>query len=179
MGCGVRLVLYGPYGLRVSPGIFSGFLPGFSWALLWMHDKCPEYTCILTPCIDPKTGFWTLGVHLSPSSNQSLQEKILCERAEKFRAMLKDSILPPPESYCCYMQYIWPSLAYPLPGTTLIQQQCRRIQAPVLESIPLKMHLNRHTPHAVLFAGPRYGGIEIPENIQIWATGNYLFLLVT
>jgi hypothetical protein len=117
----------------------------------------------LVPLIDPKAGFQTLGVHLSPSGNQSLQKKTLHRRAEKFRAMLKDSILAPPEAYCCYMQYIRPSLTYPLPCTTLSQQQCRWIQAAVLETILPKMHLNRHTPHAVLFAGLWYGGVKFRD----------------
>ncbi len=40
---------------------------------------------------------------------------------------------------------------------------CRAIQAPALAGLLPKLHLNRHTPRAVLFAGPRYGGLSLPE----------------
>jgi hypothetical protein len=67
------------------------------------------------------------------------------------------------EAYCCYMLYIRPKLTYPLPCVVLTQAQCHHIQAPVLEAILPKLHLNRHTPRAVLFSGPRYGGLSLPE----------------
>ncbi len=47
------------------------------------------------------------------------------------------------------------------PVGSYTQQQC--CQAPVLEAILPKLHLNRHTHRAVLFAGPSYGGNSLPE----------------
>jgi hypothetical protein len=45
----------------------------------------------------------------------------------------------------------------------LTQTQCRHIQAPALAAFLTKLHLNRHMPRAVPFAGPRYSGLSIPE----------------
>jgi hypothetical protein len=71
--------------------------------------------------------------------------------------------MTPTEAYCCYKLYIQPRLTYPMLCTTLTQKQCRMIQAPVLEAILPKLQLNMRTPRAVLFAGPRYGGLALPE----------------
>jgi len=131
----------------------------------------------LVPRMEPRDGFRTLGVHLSPSGNQLLQEKTLHQKAEKFCTLVHNSALTPSEAYCCYMQYIRPSLTYPLPCTMLTHQQCRRIQAPVLEAILPKMHLNRHTLHAILFAGPRYGGIEFPDKYTDMGHGQLRYFL--
>jgi hypothetical protein len=62
------------------------------------------------------------------------------------------------------MMYIRPKINYPLPYVSLTETQCRHTQAPILEAILPKLHLNRHTPRAVLFTGPRYGGLSIAEN---------------
>jgi hypothetical protein len=41
--------------------------------------------------------------------------------------------------------------------------QCRTIQAPALAALLPKLQLNRHSPRAVLFSGPRYGGLSLPN----------------
>jgi hypothetical protein len=66
-------------------------------------------------------------------------------------------------AYYSYMQYIRPRLTYPLLCSSLTQQQCRHIQAPALAALLPKMHLNQHTPHAVLFGEPHYGGLNLPD----------------
>jgi hypothetical protein len=45
----------------------------------------------------------------------------------------------------------------------LTQQQCRHIQAPAFAALLPKLHLNRHTPHAVIFGEPRFGGLYLPD----------------
>jgi hypothetical protein len=62
------------------------------------------------------------------------------------------------------MQYIRPKITYPFPYVSLTEKQCRHIQAPVLAIVLPRLHLNRHTPRAVLFAGPRHGGLGLLEN---------------
>jgi hypothetical protein len=64
------------------------------------------------------------------------------------------------------MQYIRPKITYPFSCVSLTEKQCQHIQAPVLAEILPKLHLNHHTPRAVLFAGPRYGGLSISENYK-------------
>jgi len=117
----------------------------------------------IIPLLAPTDGFCTLGVCLSPSGTSTLQTKILREHADKYKSQLLSSTLMPSEAYCCYMQYKRPRLTYSLACSTLSQQQCRYVQAPAPEAILPKLHLNRYTPRAILFASSQYGGLEIPE----------------
>jgi hypothetical protein len=41
--------------------------------------------------------------------------------------------------------------------------QCRQVQAPALAALPPRLRLNRHSPRAVIFSGPQYGGLSIPD----------------
>jgi hypothetical protein len=73
--------------------------------------------------------------------------------------------------------YIRPKITYPFPCVSMTENQCRHIQAPVLEAILPKLHLNRHSPRAVLFAGPRYGGLSLAENYTDFGFGHLQYLL--
>jgi hypothetical protein len=75
------------------------------------------------------------------------------------------------------MMYIRPKLNYPTPCVSLTEAQCHHIQAPILEAILPKLHLNRHTPRVVLFASPRYGGLNIPENYTDLGYGHLQYLV--
>jgi hypothetical protein len=107
----------------------------------------------IVPRLEPTQGFRTLRVFVTPSGNYAKQAKILRGYAEQFREQICGSGLTPTEAYCCYIQYIKPKMTYPFPCVSLTEKQCRHIQAPVLEAILPKLHLNRHSPRAVLFAG--------------------------
>jgi len=129
------------------------------------------------PRLEATTGFRTLGVYVTPSGNFKRQAQVLRQHAESFKANILPSSLSPSEAYCCFMMYIRPKINYPLPCVSLTQAQCRYIQAPVLEAILPKLHLNRHTPRAVLFAGPRYGGISLPETYTDLGQGHLAYFL--
>jgi len=118
----------------------------------------------MVPRIEPTDGFRTLGVYLTPAGQYKKQVKILRAHAEMFKDQLMSSSLTQSEAYCCYMIYIRPKISYPLPCVSLTEQQCRHIQAPILEAILPKLHLNHHSPRAVLFASSRYRGIGLAEN---------------
>jgi len=45
----------------------------------------------------------------------------------------------------------------------LSSEDCRYIQAPALAALLPKLHLNRHTPRAVLFGSSNYGGMGIED----------------
>jgi hypothetical protein len=75
------------------------------------------------------------------------------------------------------MVYIRPKISYPFPCVSLTEHHCRHIQAPVMEAILPKLHLNRHSPRAVLFAGPRYGGIGLAENYVDFGYGHLQYLI--
>jgi hypothetical protein len=71
--------------------------------------------------------------------------------------------LTPDKAYWSYSLHLHPQLMYPLACSSLTQQQCRYIQAPALAAFLPKMHLNRHTPHAIVFGEPKYGGLSLPD----------------
>ncbi len=115
------------------------------------------------PMLDPKDSFRTLGIYISPSGSQTKQAKILRQHAEDYKTLISTSKLTSDAAYCSYIQYIRPQLIYPLPCSALTQQQCRHIQAPALAALLPKLHLNRHTPQAILFGELRYCGLNIPD----------------
>jgi len=108
----------------------------------------------IVPRIEPTMGYRTLGVYVTPSGTYTKQAKVLRGYAETFRDQLSSSTLTPTEAYCCLMLYIRPQISYPLPCISLTETQCRHIQAPVMEAILPRLHLNHHSPRAVIFAGP-------------------------
>jgi ribonuclease HI len=75
------------------------------------------------------------------------------------------------------MMYVSPKLNYPDPSVSFTEIQCRHIQAPIMEAILPKLHLNRHTPRAVLFAGPRFGGMSIPEKYTDLGYGHLQYMV--
>jgi hypothetical protein len=85
--------------------------------------------------------------------------------------------MTPYEAYCCLMMYIRPKINYPFPCVSLIETQCCHIQAPILEAILPKLNLNRHMPRAVLFVGPRYGGLSITKNYTDLGFGHFQYLV--
>ncbi len=66
---------------------------------------------------------------------------------------------------------------YLLSCCTLTQAQCRHIQAPALADLIQKLHLNKHTPHAVLFGDARYGGLGLPDLYTDQGFGQLKFLV--
>ncbi len=104
-----------------------------------------------------------MGVYLAASGSQVKQAAILRSHSEAYRDSIQSVSLTPTEAYWSYMVFLRPRLNYPLPCCSLTPQQCCHIQAPALAALLPKLHMNRHTPRAVLFGPARYGGIEIPE----------------
>jgi hypothetical protein len=117
----------------------------------------------IVPRLATQDSFRTLGVYISPSGSQRKQMEILCDHTQNYFDYIKSSVLTEYEAYLSYMLYLRPKIVHPLPCSSLTPEQCRHIQAPALAGLLPKLHLNRHTPHAILFAGSRYGGLNLPE----------------
>ncbi len=84
----------------------------------------------------------------------------LCTNISRYSSILHPH---PSEAFLSYTQYIHPKLMYPLSCTSLTPAQCRTIQAPALAALLPKLHLDRHSPHAVIFASTLYGGLGLPD----------------
>jgi hypothetical protein len=117
----------------------------------------------VVPRIEPTEGFRTLGVYVTPSGQYAYQARVFRAQTEQFRNQIIGASLTPTEAYSCLMLYIKPKITHPFPCISLTEKQCRHIQAPILEAILPKLHLNQHSPRVVLFAGPRYGDLRLPE----------------
>jgi hypothetical protein len=44
-----------------------------------------------------------------------------------------------------------------------MEKQCRHVPAPALAALLPKLHLNRHTPHSVVFGDAKFGGLSLPH----------------
>jgi hypothetical protein len=97
--------------------------------------------------------------------------------AQQYFENVHKSSLFPSDAYLLYSLYLRPKLSYPLPCTLLTPSQCRTIQAPALAAFLPKLHLNRHSPRAVLFPGPRYGGLSLPDLYDDQGIGQLRLLL--
>lgn len=118
---------------------------------------------ITVPRIEPATSFRTLGVYFSPSGCQKQQYQKLRNHTQQYFNAVSASSLTPAEAYLSYFLYLCPKLIHPLPCSMLSRSQCRSVQAPALAGLLPKLHMNRHTPRSVLFAGLRFGGLNLPE----------------
>ncbi len=112
------------------------------------------------PRINPRDAFHTLVVYISPSGSQKKQISVLRGYSETYSTTIHSSTLTPGEAYWSYSLYLHPKLTG---CTSLTQQQCKYIQASALAALLPKMHLNHHTPHAVLFSESRLGGLSLPD----------------
>jgi hypothetical protein len=81
--------------------------------------------------------------------------------------------LAPDEAFWYYMVYLRPKLTYPLLCSSLMKKQCKTIQAPALAALPPKLHLNCHTPHAVILGDQEYDSLASPELTQIKVIINF------
>jgi hypothetical protein len=102
-------------------------------------------------------------VYISASGCQQKQLDILRVIAQCYYELLSTSTMSPSKAYLSYTLYIRPKLLYPLPCTSFTPAQCCTIQAPALAALLPKLKLNRHSPRAVLFSGPTYGGLSLPD----------------
>jgi hypothetical protein len=115
------------------------------------------------PSINPHDSFRTLGVHISPSGSQIQQFKNLRNYTDAYFSAMSTSSIAPDEAFWSYMAYLGPKLTYPLACSSLTDKQCKTIQAPALAALLPKLHLNHHTPHAVIFGAQEYGGLALPD----------------
>jgi len=123
------------------------------------HNEIPQ----TVPRIEPTQSFRTLGVYIAGSGKHTKQAAVLRAHSDHYKESMNKANMSPPEAYWSYILFLRPKLTYPLPVCSLTQKQCRVIQAPALAALLPKLHLNHHTPRAVLFGGLRYGGLDLPE----------------
>lgn len=115
------------------------------------------------PRLEINEAFRTLGVYIAPNGSQTTQYNILRQYAIDYSSRITHSTLAPDEVFLSYIMHLRPKLVYPLASSSLTQAQCRSIQSPVMAAILPKLHLNRHTPHAIIYGEHLYGGLHFPD----------------
>jgi len=75
------------------------------------------------------------------------------------------------------MMYLRPKLSYPLPCTSYTPAQCPHIQAPALAALLPKLRLNRDSPRVIIFSGPKYGGLGLPDMMDDQGYGQLLLFI--
>jgi hypothetical protein len=115
------------------------------------------------PSLPATSAYCTLDIHISPSGSQTQQIKVLRSHANEYHSAISNSILMPDEAYWSYILYLQPRLTYPLACTSLMEKQCHHVQAPTLAALLPNLHLNRHTPHSVVFGDAKFGGLSLPH----------------
>jgi hypothetical protein len=75
------------------------------------------------PRIEPHTSFCTLAVYIAPNGSQQKQIQVLRQHSEIYKSSITSSTLTSEEAYYSYMMYLCPQIPYPIPCTSLTQQQ--------------------------------------------------------
>jgi hypothetical protein len=133
---------------------------------LSFQSKSSVETCSLIRIVDHST-----------SGCQKKQMEVLRTSAQTYNDIIRASTMSPPEAYLSYALYLRPKLSYPLPCTSLTRSQCQNIQAPALAALLPKLQLNRHSPRAVLFSGPKFGSLSLPDLYNDQGMGQLLLLV--
>jgi hypothetical protein len=87
------------------------------------------------------TGYGTCTAH----------KKVMTEKASLYATPIQHSSVWKGESGLAYNSFYLPSIGYGTPATTLTQQECYKIQKPVVNAIFPKMGINRKSHRSVVF----------------------------
>lgn len=79
------------------------------------------------PRIEPTASFRTLGVYITLSGRQHKQAATLRQYSEDYQSKIINAPLTSDEAYISYILFLQPRLTYPLPVSSLTQQQCHII----------------------------------------------------
>ncbi len=137
--------------------------------------KLTEGNNLTSPVIVPQKSvhetYRTLGVHLSPSGSTEEAVKVLHNKAKDYQQRIITSNLPREAALLSYNVYLIPKLGYSLPAMSLSEDTCYSIQAPTLNAVLPKLHLNRNMARSIVFGPIKYGGLSIKTLFSIQSIG--------
>lgn len=107
--------------------------------------------------LDPKTVSRTLGVYLSPTSEEAKQIQVLKEKMDKLAGRLLTSSLSFDDVRVCYQSIYNPSIRYILPALSIDEKHLEEIQNRSLEAILVRQGFNHHFPRRITH-GPQVWG---------------------
>jgi len=127
------------------------------------EDNAELYTI---PRIEAAASYRTLGVHISPSGNNTGALKVFKQIALDYCSTITGSSLTRQEALTSYIQYLLPKLRFQPPVLSLSQQDCDKLTSMVMAALLPRLHVNRHTARSIIFGPEQYGGLSLP-NIYI------------
>ena len=119
----------------------------------------------------------TLGVRLAPDGNNEAEVKFLRERAQNWADRVRTGHLPRRLVWESMNTTILKSLQYPLPATTLTEEECRWIMAPLLAQGLPASGVVRSIPRAVVYGPVKFQGLGIPNLYTFQQTQHILRIL--
>jgi hypothetical protein len=109
----------------------------------------------------PNEGHRTMGFFMTGDGTCSAHKKVMTEKASLYAIAIQRSALWKGKSGLLYNSFHLPSIGYVTPATTLTQQECYKIQKPVVNEILPKMGIRRKAHRSVVFSTAQFGGLGL------------------
>jgi hypothetical protein len=77
-----------------------------------------------------------------------------------------------------YNSLYMPSLVYGMSATWLIFKECTDLQKPAVNTILLKMGINKHDSCVIIFTRSKYGGLELDHLAVVQGFGWLQYIMV-
>ncbi len=100
---------------------------------------------------------------MAPDGNMQMEITYLLATAKDWQRKMKNSKLGRQESIFSLRNILLRQLVYPLPATTLTQDQCNKIMSPILAQGLPSAGFVRTFPHALAHGPLKFCGINIPN----------------
>jgi hypothetical protein len=97
----------------------------------------------------------------------SSHKKVMTEKASLYAIATQCSSVWKGESGLAYNSFYLPSIGYGTPATTLTQQECYKIQKPVVNAILPKMGISGKAHRSVVFGTAQFCGLGL-ENLAAY-----------
>ena len=104
----------------------------------------------------------TLGVRIAPDGNNGAEMKFLKSRVDDWAERIRTGHLPRHISWQSMNTTIMRSIMYPLPATTMTEEQCEKIMGPMLKAGLSSAGVVRTLPRALVYGPKYYQGLGIP-----------------
>ena len=137
--------------------------------ILQVHDSTGQL-CTLRQ-LQPSEAERTLGLRLAPDGNMKSQIQHMRSTAVEWSDRIRAGHLSRNLAFQAMLTTILKTLEYPLPVTTLTEDQCNHIMAPILSQCLPAIGVARTMSRKVVYADHQHGGLNIPN--LFWLQGYY------
>ena len=108
-----------------------------------------------------------LGYWICPDGNQDHAYNAIMKDMYKFPQKVGTAYLTKQETWQVLRQRLNLKISYKMQLSSLIKQQCGKVNAQIRQIILPKLRLNRNMPGAVIYGPLEHGGMEIIESYTL------------